>query len=172
MHNRCKQWVHVALKNTISMWCHKKGAPSFSLILKYNFCHKHHWSSWGRKYSGCCNANGVGGAGFPVMKEEAVNKVGRTGGGQKHRENVLNQSKNAQPFHWKPLFCPISFCLLLCLKFQLKQPSLFAFAFVCCKCRAPFVFFSLSVNFLSPRKLCTEVTCALLAWDRWPLCPF
>ena len=86
------------------------------------------------------------GAGFPVMKEEAVNKVGRTGGGQKHRENVLNQSKNAQyflkgtfPLISKPLFCPISFCLLLCLKFQLKQPSLFAFAFVCCKCRAPFL---------------------------------
>ena len=79
------------------------------------------------------------GAGFPVMKEEAVNKVGRTGGGQKHRENVSNQTKNAQPFLKgtfplisKPLFCPISFCLLLCLKFQLKQPSLFAFAFVCC----------------------------------------
>lgn len=38
------------------------------------------------------------GAGFPVMKEEAVNKVGRTGGGQKHRENVSNQTKNAQSF--------------------------------------------------------------------------
>ena len=66
--------------------------------------------------------------------------VRNTGKMYQIRPKMLNLFlKGTFPLISKPLFCPISFCLLLCLKFQLKQPSLFAFAFVCCKCRAPFL---------------------------------
>ena len=67
---------------------------------------------------------------FPVMKEEAVNKVGRTGGGQKHTDKMQQSvQKRAQFLRHIPIngknkpnifrvLCPMQNFLCLCSWFH------------------------------------------------------